>query len=240
MGGLPARLRRSGDPGILVAKGSTLDFNLDRDANGKLKLQSWVDRRYERDPVAAAAECGGEFRTDLEAFVSREIIEACTDPELERPYDPAFAYVGFCDPSGGSADSMTLAIAHIEDNITVLDVSVRWCRRSHLPRCASSSLMSQGLQGSDDQGDRYAGEWPPEQFGRNGIQYDPSELTKSEIYQELLPLLNSRTVALLDNDRLQSQLLSARSAAHPAPAATRLIIPAELVTTWPTQSRGRS
>jgi hypothetical protein len=32
-----------GDPGILVAKGSTLDFNLDRNADGKLKLQSWVD-----------------------------------------------------------------------------------------------------------------------------------------------------------------------------------------------------
>ena len=49
-----------GDHDILVARGSTLDFNLDRDASGKLKLQSWVDRRYERDPVAAAAECGGE------------------------------------------------------------------------------------------------------------------------------------------------------------------------------------
>ena len=197
-----------GDPGILVAKGSTLEFNLDRDASGKLKLQSWVDRRYERDPVAAAAECGGEFRTDLEAFVSREIIEACTDPELERPYDPAFAYVGFVDPSGGSADSMTLAIAHVEDNITVLDVV-----REVVPPFAPSEVCEQfadvlkAYKVRTIQGDRYAGEWPPEQFGRNGIQYDPSELTKSEIYQELLPLLNSRTVALLDNDRLQRQLL---------------------------------
>jgi hypothetical protein len=58
------------------------------------------------------------------------------------------------------------------------------------------------------QGDRYAGEWPPEQFNRNGIAYEPSELTRSEIYGELLPLLNSRVVALLENDRLQRQLLS--------------------------------
>ena len=83
VGGLPARRDGpDGDPGILVAKGSTLDFNLDP-KNGTLKPKSWVDRRYERDPVAAAAECGGEFRTDLENFVSREIIEACTDPEAE-------------------------------------------------------------------------------------------------------------------------------------------------------------
>ena len=47
-----------------------------------------------------------------------------------------------------------------------------------------------------------------EQFNRNGIAYEPAELNKSEIYQELLPLLNSRVVALLDNDRLQRQLLS--------------------------------
>jgi hypothetical protein len=111
-----------GDPGILVAKGSTLNFNLDRNADGKLKLQSWVDRRYKRDPVAAAAERGGEFRTDLENFVSREIIEACTDPDAERPYDKTRVSFGFCDPSGGSADSMTLAICHVEDNITVLDL----------------------------------------------------------------------------------------------------------------------
>jgi hypothetical protein len=84
-----------GDPGILVAKGSTLDFNLDRNADGKLKLQSWVDRRYKRDPVAAAAERGGEFRTDLENFVSREIIEACTDPDAERPYDKTRVYLWF-------------------------------------------------------------------------------------------------------------------------------------------------
>jgi len=197
-----------GDPGILVAKGSTLDFNLDRDSNGKLKLQSWVDRRYERDPVAAAAECGGEFRTDLEAFVSREIIDACTDRDAERPYNKANAYVGFIDPSGGSADSMTLAIGHIEDAIAVLDVV-----REAIPPFAPSEVVEQlasvlrQYNVRTVQGDRYAGEWPPEQFARCGIQYETSELTKSEIYQELLPLLNSRPVALLDNDRLQRQLL---------------------------------
>jgi hypothetical protein len=199
----------SGDPGILVAKGSTLDFNLDRDANGKLKLQSWVDRRYERDPVAAAAECGGEFRTDLENFVSREIIEACTDPEHERPYDKGYNYVGFVDPSGGSADSMTLAIAHVEDNITVLDIV-----REVVPPFAPSEVVEQFADVLRQYsirsitGDRYGAEWVTEQFNRNGIAYEPAELNKSEIYQELLPLLNSRTAALLTNDRLERQLLS--------------------------------
>jgi hypothetical protein len=51
-------------------------------------------------------------------------------------------------------------------------------------------------------------DWPREQFELNGISYKPSELNKSEIYLDFLPMLNSRTVALLTNDRLQRQLLA--------------------------------
>lgn len=55
-------------------------------------------------------------------------------------------------------------------------------------------------------GDRYAGEWPREQFRKRGIGYKVSERTRSELYCDLLPLLNSQTVELLDNERLVSQL----------------------------------
>src|SRR5262245_9993249 len=198
-----------GDPQILVAQGATLDFNLDRKPDGTLKLQSWVDRRYERDPAAAAAECGGEFRTDLEQFVSHEVLDACTDQERERPYDRGFGYAAFVDPSGGSSDSMTLAIAHIEQGIVVVDC-VREVTAPFSPMQVVeefSALLKQ-YQISVVYGDRYAGEWPPEQFARNGITYLPSEWTKSELYLSFLPMLNSRTVALLNNDRLQRQLLS--------------------------------
>jgi hypothetical protein len=34
---------------------------------------------------------------------------------------PARFYLAFCDPSGGSSDSMTLAIAHHDDGVAVLD-----------------------------------------------------------------------------------------------------------------------
>ena len=43
-------------------------------------------------------------------------------------------------------------------------------------------------------GDRYGGEWPRERFRAAGITYKPSERSRSEIYVELLPLLNSRRV----------------------------------------------
>jgi hypothetical protein len=56
-------------------------------------------------------------------------------------------------------------------------------------------------------GDRYAGEWPREQFRKHGIAYEPSVKPKTDLYRDLLPLLNSRRVALLDNSRLTTQLV---------------------------------
>ena len=40
---------------------------------------------YERDPARAAAEYGAQFRTDVETFVSREIVEAAIEPGVPRP-----------------------------------------------------------------------------------------------------------------------------------------------------------
>jgi hypothetical protein len=52
------------------------------------------------------------------------------------------------------------------------------------------------------------GEWPRELFQKHGVNYEPAEKTKSQLYQDFLPLINSRAVDLLDNDKLVSQLVS--------------------------------
>jgi hypothetical protein len=55
-------------------------------------------------------------------------------------------------------------------------------------------------------GDRYAGEWVREPFGKAGIIYQVADRPKSDIYRDSLPLLNSHQVELLDLPRLASQL----------------------------------
>jgi hypothetical protein len=57
-------------------------------------------------------------------------------------------------------------------------------------------------------GDRYAGEWPREQFQKCGVHLEPAEKSKSELYLDLLPLINSRAVDLLDHERMMLQLVS--------------------------------
>ena len=78
--------------------------------------QSVIDEAMERDPASAAAEYGAEFRSDIESFVSRDAIEACVAGGVrERAPVPEVYYTAFVDPSGGSADSFTLAIGHRQE-----------------------------------------------------------------------------------------------------------------------------
>jgi hypothetical protein len=57
-------------------------------------------------------------------------------------------------------------------------------------------------------GDRYGGEWPAERFGARGITYVPAEKPKSDLYRDLLPILNAHRAELLDLPRLGAQLCS--------------------------------
>ena len=118
------------------------------------------------------------------------------------------SYVAFVDPSGGSSDSMTLAIAHRDKfGAGILDC-IRECRPPFSPESVVDEFCSALKQYHISKvcGDRYAGEWPRERFRMCGVTYELSEKPKSDIYRDMLPLLNSRKVQLLDDRRLISQL----------------------------------
>ena len=162
---------------------------------------------YEDDAEAAAAEYGAEFRSDLSDFVPRATVEACVVPgRIELPRGNG-RHVAFVDPSGGSSDSMTLAVAHAGPDGPVLD-AVREARPPFSPEAVvtefAALLKAYGL--SEVTGDRYAGEWPRERFRVHGITYALSERSKGQIYLDALPLLNTGKVELLDDKRLVSQL----------------------------------
>jgi hypothetical protein len=165
----------------------------------------------ERDAkqIYASYRADPEFRTDVDALVSREAVDACVvDGVLERAPISSIHYHGFIDPSGGSADSMTAAVAHREDETIILD-AVREVKPPFSPELVSKEFASffKSYRCSTIRGDRFAGEWPREQFRKHGVEYAVADKTRSEIYLELLPLINSRRVALLDHQRLVTQLV---------------------------------
>jgi hypothetical protein len=176
--------------------------------------QSFIDSAAEDDPSAAAAEYGAQFRSDVESFISREAIEAVTTPNVfERGHISGQRYYAFNDPSGGSSDSMTMAIAHLEhrntEKVVIVD-AIREVRAPFSPEAVvdefATLLKIYGITAVC--GDRYAGQWPRERFKVHGINYEVSEKTKNDIYRDLLPIINSRQCDLLDHKRLFGQLVS--------------------------------
>lgn len=163
---------------------------------------------FEEDPEHAAAEFGAKFRNDIADFISREAVTACIEEGTrERPPRRECRYIGFVDPSGGSADSMTMAIAHKEGDTAILDL-VREVKPPFSPEAvvAEFAAVLKTYRISRVEGDRYAGEWVREPFRNDGIFYDPAARPKSDLYRDLLPMINSRAADLLDNDRIVSQL----------------------------------
>ena len=173
------------------------------------RLGRVIAKAYADDPVRAAAEYGAEFRRDIESFVSREAVDACVVPDRrELPPVSDLHYVAFVDPSGGSQDSMTLAVAHPQPHGRVILDAVRERRPPFSPAAVVAEFAAtlKAYRCHTITGDRYAGEWPRERFREHGIEYRVADTVRSDLYRDLLPLLNSTQVELLDDARLIGQL----------------------------------
>lgn len=194
-----------GDP-VLVVQAPTRALN-------PTVPQAVIDGAYAEDAARASAEYGAEFRRDVETYVSSEAIAAAVaGGRRELAPRPGVTYTAFTDPAGGSgADSFTLAVAHSETregrSVAVLD-----CVREAKPPFSPEQVVREFAETLRAHhvdcvtGDRYAGEWPREQFRKHGVEYQPSARTRNEIYGALLPAVNSQAVELLDEPRLLAQL----------------------------------
>lgn len=193
----------NGDAAVLVLRAPSQTMNPSLDP-------AVVKRAYTRDPAAASAEYGAEFRKDVEAFITLEAVQACMDLGVrERPPVQGVRYVAFVDPAGGGADSMTLGIAHRERDLIFLDAvreEVVGTSPAVVVERFAETLKAYGI--TKVTGDRYAGEWPREQFAKRGITYATSEKSKTEIYAAFLPILNSERARLIEAPKLEAQIVS--------------------------------
>lgn len=213
--------RPDADPLILVARGASRDFN-------PSLPQSVIDRALERDPVSARSEYLGEFRDTEAAFIDLQTVTACIAAGVEaRPprrnaaTGQPFTYWAFCDPSGGRTDPMTLCIAHDETRrtkdapladrkdreVVVIDFvsAIKPPFRSeHAVMDFAAALKSYGI--SSVTGDNFAAQWVVDAFQRHGIRYMRSRLNRSELYLNFLPMLTDKSVSLLDQGGLVSEL----------------------------------
>ena len=170
---------------------------------------SLIEHELDRDRAYAEAEYLAQFRSDIESFIKLDEVERCVSIGVsDRPPLSGCRYSAFVDPSGGSNDSMTLAIAHKQDQLVVIDrVIERKPPFSPLSVVEQFSSILKLYHINKIEGDRYAGEWPREQFRRHGIGYEVATKSKSDLYVAFLPLLTSQMVELVDQPRLIQQIV---------------------------------
>ena len=166
----------------------------------------------QEDPARAAAEYLAQFRSDLEAFVSREAVEACIDwGVFERPYQPGIGYIAGIDAAGGSGrDAMTLCIGHLDYTNSGIVID---CLREHRPPFSPEIVASEfsavikSYHISTIYSDRFGGDWVKEQFRKFGVTCEPAPKVKNQLYVDLLPCVNSKRIRLLDHTRCINQLI---------------------------------
>jgi len=161
------------------------------------------------DPERARAEWEAEWREDIEAFLSLEIIEAAiVQGRYELPKVDGFSYKAFMDPSGGRQDSFSIAITHQEENRKLVLDCIREVVPPFQPRVVVSEYakLLKEYEIHTVMSDRYSGEWVRCAFQECGINIEYSDLSSSEIYLEFLPSLANGSIELLDHKKLKDQL----------------------------------
>jgi hypothetical protein len=190
------------DENCLVVHGGTLQFNNTFPAGV-------IDRELKKDRERARAEYLAEWRDDLVSFIDRAAVEACVDLGCyERVPVKGITYHAFLDPSsGGGGDSMALAIAHREKAGAIVVDCVREARPPFDPavRSAEFAATAKAYGCHKLTKDNWAVGFVDAIFKQQGIECEAATKNRSELYLELLPLVNARRVNLLDNERCVDQ-----------------------------------
>jgi hypothetical protein len=193
---------RDGD--ILVWKAPTLSMH------DTPEVRAEVEKAYVDDEASARAEYGAEFRDDVTTFLTEAVLDGVIDDYQDIPPQKGIHYVAYVDPSGGSSDSFTLAVAHFEPaSGVVVDRIVEW-RAPFDPGEVVVEVVAilREYGCTRVSGDNYAGRTFSGLFRRLEIAYHVMELKRSDIYRGFLPLINGKLCRLPLNKVLRKQLLS--------------------------------
>jgi hypothetical protein len=170
---------------------------------------SVIEQSRSRDPLAAKSEWDAEFRDDVSNCFDTDLIESCTvKKRTSLPPVRGVQYVAFVDPSGGKSDSFTLAVGHRDTSgKVIIDLLDGW-KAPFSPNTVVTEVVQRlSLYGVRIvTGDRYAGQWPSEAFSHHGVRYRLCDVSKSELYLSLIPVLSSAAIELPDHKEFRYQL----------------------------------
>jgi hypothetical protein len=198
---------RAGDaPDRLVIAADTLTLNPSFD-------RATIDRAFEVDPIAARSEYGRDgtitFREDVSGLLADEALQAIVPAGVREVAPDALegACVAHFDAATGSGnDAAALAIAERGNPARLLCIR-RW-RPPFSPAAviAEAAALLRRYRVNEVGIDRFAPGLVADRFRDHGIAAHVAERDTSAAFLDLLALVNSRRVSLLDDAALLNEL----------------------------------
>jgi hypothetical protein len=196
------------DPDVLVIRAHVRDFN-------PTISEAFIQRELELDPYLAPAEWLCEFISGLASFVDAELVDGATRSEPRElpplsmlPSGGHVRYVAGLDVSGGRSDAAACAVAHRDGQRVIVDACRRW-PAPHDPaavaREVAALLAPYGLRSAV--ADHYGAELSRALYSEAELALAAADVTRSESYLRLLPMLTTGRVELPPDPTLRLELL---------------------------------
>ena len=167
-----------------------------------------IHRELVKDPSAGRSEWYALFREDIETFLSPDAIFNCVIPGRRAlPPQPDVYYSAFVDPSGGRHDAFTLSVGHNDQEKYVIDLLKAWkppFDPAQVVEKIAEDVKPYNINSVT--GDRYAAAWVSTAFEKVGLNYQNSEMFKSDLYLNFEPKINTGQVELVDDEYLIKEL----------------------------------
>ena len=145
------------------------------------------------------------------AFQAEPVMAAIDRGVTMRPPVDGITYRAFVDMSGGSSDDACLSITHLDEfGHAVVDRLVHQGQAppfDPIKAVVRFALILKEYGCFTVVGDRFGGETFRAAFAKDGISYQPTRLSKHQLYESFEPHLNAHKVVLLDVAEAEQQLL---------------------------------
>jgi len=185
-----------------------------------------IERAKKRDRERAATEWEAEFRSNVQTFLSTELVDACVIEERQQ-LGPFWKhrYVAALD-SAFRGDTFAIAIGHFDEaqEKAVLDVCEGFEGSKDSPVQLDLvidriAVLAKQYRFHTITGDQYAAEPIKQALRKEGVHMEEvtfSPSLKRDIYSNLKTVVNEGVVELLDNENLIRELKTLESRVTPS------------------------
>lgn len=187
------------------------------DPKRRAKLEE-ILRKTPQDIVDREYWC--KRRSTVSKAFDPRAVEDCVDVGVfQRPYIAGTIYVAYVDASGGGQNAYAISIGHKEivkqyvknklddegkfEDVEIFVQDLKKARNFAHTKATTAEYADDCRRYGIGKvlGDKFSGDWVLNEFVSNGIMYEASPMTKSELFQNASVPVNQRRASILDDGR---------------------------------------